>query len=54
MIICVSFVCNLFVVCFRLYLVYKRMRNFKCIEIDVSGLMEKVLELVREEINKLN
>lgn len=38
----------------RLYLAYKRMRNPKCTEIDASGSMEKVLELAREEINKLN
>lgn len=37
-----------------MYLAYKRMRNPKCTEIDASGSMEKVLELAREEINKLN
>lgn len=38
----------------RLYLAYKRMRNPKCIEIDASGSMEKVLELAKAEIDKLN
>lgn len=38
----------------RLNLAYKRMRSPKCTEIDASGSMEKVLELAKAEINKLN